>query len=96
LPRPVSGQIDVMIRPHRIRLHPLTQAPAADGQTNQARGTIRRITFVGDVIQADVQMGDAVLAVETATSQAGYPFSEGAEVVASWRVDDTLAFEAKP
>jgi putative spermidine/putrescine transport system ATP-binding protein len=96
LPRPVSGQIDVMIRPHRIRLHPLTQAPAADGQTNQARGTIRRITFVGDVIQADVQMGDAVLAVETATSQAGYPFSEGAEVVASWRVDDTLAFEARP
>jgi hypothetical protein len=48
------------------------------------------------VIQADVQLGDAVLAVETATSQAGYPFSEGAEVVASWRVDDTLAFEAKP
>ena len=96
LPRPVSGRIDVMIRPHRIRLHPLTQAPAADSETNQARGTIRRITFVGDVIQADVQMGDAVLAVETATSQAGYPFSEGAEVVASWRVDDTLAFEAKP
>ena len=49
-----------------------------------------------DVIQADVQMGDVVLAVETATSQAGYPFSEGAEVTASWRVDDTLAFEGRP
>ena len=87
---------DIPVKHKLIRLLIKPQAPAADGQTNQARGTIRRITFVGDVIQADVQMGDAVLAVETATSQAGYPFSQGAEVVASWRVDDTLAFEARP
>jgi putative spermidine/putrescine transport system ATP-binding protein len=94
--RPVCGKVDVMIRPHRIRLHPVTQAPSTDGETNQASGTIRRITFVGDVIQADVQMGEVLLSVETATSQAGYPFAEGVEVMATWRVDDTMAFEGRP
>lgn len=91
LAKPMHGPIEVMIRPHRIALrHP--EAVNREDGFNYVHGTIRRITFVGDVIQADVQVGDVMIAVETPTSQGGHQFDVGMDVIASWRIDDTLVF----
>ncbi len=86
-PAPISpGPVTVMIRPHRI-------AFTAGGEGwNEVRGSVRRITYVGDVLACEVAAGGAIFLVEQPTQPGAPPPETGAEVRIAWRVADTLVF----
>ena len=82
----------VMMRPQRIRL-----SAAAEGAMrgdNVAAGTVQRVTFVGDAIHTEVDVGGPRLTVEQSTTTAGHPFALGDRVHLAWSAGDTLVFPA--
>jgi len=85
-----AGKVMVMMRPHRI--HVVTDAIAPEW--NSAQGSVRRATYVGDVLACEVDCGGTVLTVERHTHP-GQPVPRlGDAVTLAWRVSDTLAFDA--
>jgi putative spermidine/putrescine transport system ATP-binding protein len=57
-----TGTVTVMIRPHRMRF-----ASASAPGEGAFSGTIRRLVFVGDLLQADVETPAGMVAVEQPT-----------------------------
>jgi putative spermidine/putrescine transport system ATP-binding protein len=85
-----AGPVTVMVRPHRIRFG--TEPPGPDW--NSAAGTIRRATYVGDLLACEVECEGAALTVERHTHPGQPVPREGEAVGLAWRVSDTMAFEA--
>jgi putative spermidine/putrescine transport system ATP-binding protein len=88
------GPVTLMVRPHRIEIatHAQGTTGAHGPDWNACRGRIRRVTFVGEVLACEVDIGGATLTVERHTLP-GLPTPiEGDEVGLAWRVADTLAF----
>jgi putative spermidine/putrescine transport system ATP-binding protein len=85
-----AGPVTVMMRPHRIQI-----AEGAIGpEWNSANGTVHRATYVGDVLSCDVDCAGTTLTVERHTHP-GLPIPRTGEAVRlTWRVSDTLAFDA--
>ncbi|WP_309083084.1 ABC transporter ATP-binding protein [Chelativorans sp.] len=92
LTQPMEGNIEVMVRPHRIQLEPA--GSAATESTNRVQGEIRRTTYVGDLIQYVVHVDGLNWSVEQPTSASATLSPIGAKVDLSWRVEDTLAFKS--
>ena len=89
-PLPGHQLTAVMVRPHRIHV----ATDAIGPEWNSATGTIRRATYVGDVLACEVDCGGTVLTVERHTHP-GLPIPRGGEAVTlAWRVSDTLAFDS--
>ncbi len=85
-----AGRVTVMVRPHRIHV----ATDAIGPEWNSAEGTIRRATYVGDVLSCEVECGGTTLTVERHTHP-GLPIPRAGEAVRlAWRVSDTLAFDA--
>ena len=83
-----AGPVTVMMRPHRIAF----ASEPAGPEWNEASGTIRRATYVGDVMSCEVDCQGVALTVERHTHP-GLPIPrEGEAARLAWRVSDTLAF----
>ncbi|WP_454851217.1 ABC transporter ATP-binding protein [Rhizobium binxianense] len=89
-----AGAVDIMIRPHRMAMRPVSEQAAADAEpTNRIRGTIRHVYYSGDILQYEIEAAQQIMTVEQATASGGAPLAEGSDVELAWRVSDTLAFE---
>ena len=91
VPRPPDGarSVVLMVRPHRLRLAPAASSPGW-------RGRVRRMVFLGDVIQYELDAGQVTLTAETPNDagQAGLP-KIGEDVSIHWRTQDVLVFDAQ-
>ena len=74
-----------MVRPHRVRLEP------ANGDS-VLRGRVVGLTYLGDLLQYEVDLGGARLIAEQASSGVGAAFTSGDEVQVSWHPGDGTAF----
>ena len=86
--------VEVMVRPHRLRLD--TDPNAAAAGENSLRGRVRSLVYVGDVAQVDVETPSGRLMVERPTDGRDWRrCAEGDTVDVRWRADDTLVFPAE-
>jgi putative spermidine/putrescine transport system ATP-binding protein len=95
VPPRLSGPVEIMIRPHRVAIA-ARQGHVADPALLSAAGTVTRAIFAGDILQYDVAVSGQSLSVELATRGRETVLEPGAEVVVSFRREDTFAFEAAP
>jgi putative spermidine/putrescine transport system ATP-binding protein len=82
-----SGPVTVMIRPHRISF-----GHAGHSEMNSAEGIVRRVTYVGDVLQCEIACGEAELMVERHTQPGAFVPMAGEAVSLCWLFSDTLVF----
>ena len=89
LSAPMTGAVDVMVRPHRISIGSGDSASAA---MNRVSGVIERVTYAGDLVQYAVDVDGVSWLVEQQTTASRAPEPAGSRVQLSWQVADTLAF----
>jgi putative spermidine/putrescine transport system ATP-binding protein len=89
---PAHGAVEIMVRPHRIDIAPGDPPRGDERARNVLAGAIRRVTFVGEVIEVAVDVGGAVLTAELSTRQGGHDLAPGMQVAVSWEIADTLVF----
>jgi putative spermidine/putrescine transport system ATP-binding protein len=83
---PLGRPVSVMVRPHRVRLE---RGPGEDG----LRGRVVGITYLGDLIQYEVDLAGARLIAEQASGSAGdATFRSGEEVQVHWHPEDGKVF----
>jgi putative spermidine/putrescine transport system ATP-binding protein len=85
-----SGQI--AIRPHRINLTPNRDRNLVSVITNSAHGVVERTTYIGDIVQYDIEIEGACLKVEVPTASAGHAFHTGDRLLCEWKPEDMLVF----
>jgi putative spermidine/putrescine transport system ATP-binding protein len=86
---PPGQPVTLMLRPHRIRLEPA----AADGE-GSLRGRIVGMTYLGDLIQYEVDLAGTRVRAEQASGGAGAPrFAGGDEVRVGWAPGDGIVFD---
>ncbi|MGO4571518.1 ABC transporter ATP-binding protein [Microvirga sp. 2TAF3] len=85
-----GGNVEIMVRPHRIRL---SDGDGAAGEgLNRLDGRLTRVTFVGDLLQYHVDVGGMEMVVEAASDHGRGFRKVGAPVSLSWRIEDTMVF----
>ncbi len=84
------GPVWLMVRPHRIRV----EYGGPDG--NRAAGVVTRVTYVGDMVVCNVDIGGAVLTVEAHTTSGGSVPRLHQTVPLAWRTEDSFAFPREP
>lgn len=92
-----DGEIELMIRPHRISIAWHEGQPvgnAADGE-NRLTASLARITFIGDLVQYHFHSAGGEIIVEQATARDTSQRRVGDMATLSWRVEDTFAFGAE-
>lgn len=91
-----SGLVDLMVRPHRMTMTAVNDTSAAHGDEplNRITGTIRHVYYSGDILQYEIEAANQLMTVERTTLGGETPMDTGSEVQLTWRVADTLVFEA--
>ncbi len=82
------GAVEILVRPHRIRMDDAAET------ANRVKGTVSGITFIGDLVQYAVRVGDAEVVVEEATRRDRSPLAVGDSVTLGWSAEDTLVYPA--
>ena len=82
------GTVEILVRPHRIRMQETGEA------ANKVQGTVSSITFIGDLVQYAVRVGDAEVVVEEATRRDRSPLAVDDSVTLGWSAEDTLVYPA--
>jgi putative spermidine/putrescine transport system ATP-binding protein len=85
-----AGAARAAIRPHRIRLAPAGAVPSEIDNT--ARGRILRTSYVGDVVQYDLEIDGATLKVEQRTQNADDRPAPGEVRLCQWKPKDMRVF----
>ena len=91
VPVRTSGPVEIMMRPHRIRIMEAENESAGD-TANRMHGTIKRVTFVGDLLQYHVDVEGSEIIVEAASDHGRGIRKVGMPVRLTWRVEDTMVF----
>lgn len=88
----LSGDAVATVRPHRIALTPDRDRGIVSNQTNAVRGRVLRVTYIGDVIQYDLDIGGQELKVEHHTLSSGPRHVEGEMLMCEWAPADMFVY----
>lgn len=89
---PATGKAKAVIRPHRISLTPRRDQALVSTATNSALGRVLRATYIGDLVQYDIDIGGPVLKVEAQTVARGQAYGVGDQLMCEWSPRDMLVF----
>jgi putative spermidine/putrescine transport system ATP-binding protein len=90
-----SGRATLFIRPERVEIAPGTMA-VADPSANMLTGTVRRCSFLGNILRYGVVVDGAAPIIVDLQNAAGIaPLPVGVPVVLRWPVADSLILAAE-
>ena len=84
------GPVTLMVRPHRIAL---SERP---GASNRISGRISRLTYVGEVLEIELEVAGHRLRIERSTDEDFSGLAPGQEVSAHFAPEHTLVFPRTP
>ncbi|WP_199770971.1 ABC transporter ATP-binding protein [Achromobacter sp. AONIH1] len=87
------GKAKIVIRPHRIHVTSDRDRSLVSVVTNSAHGSVRRVTYIGDVVQYGIDIGVAELKAEVHTASGGHTVAAGDKVLCEWKPQDMIVFE---
>ncbi|WP_220443739.1 ABC transporter ATP-binding protein [Paracoccus luteus] len=88
-----EGRGIAAIRPHRIHLTAARDPNLVGNSTNAVKGIVRTVTYIGDIVQYDVEIAEGVLLkIEQHTQGSGLHHNTGDEVLCEWAPRDMLIF----
>jgi putative spermidine/putrescine transport system ATP-binding protein len=87
-----EGPAKLVIRPHRISLTPHRDRSLISMATNSVQGRVQRVTYVGDIVQYDIDIGGPALRVEVPTASSGHGYQSGDRLLCEWKPEDMLVF----
>lgn len=87
-----EGTVWATVRPHRIALSPDRDRALMSRQTNAVRGRVLRVTYIGDIVQYDLDIGGAEFKVEHHTTSQGARYSGGQTLMCEWAPADMLVY----
>lgn len=87
-----SGKAKAALRPHRISLTPSRDRSLVSIATNSTHGKVVRVTYIGDVVQYDIDIGGNILTTEVHTASAGHSFQKGEKLLCEWKPQDMQVF----
>ncbi|WP_284774416.1 ABC transporter ATP-binding protein [Agrobacterium sp. lyk4-40-TYG-31] len=87
-----KGKAKAAIRPHRISLTPSRDRSLVSIATNSTHGKVVRVTYIGDVVQYDIDIGGSILTTEVHTASAGHSFQSGEKLLCEWKPQDMQVF----
>lgn len=85
---PRKAPVKLAIRPHRISLTPHRDRSLISMATN----SVQRVTYVGDIVQYDIDIGGPTLRVEVPTASSGHGYQSGDKLLCEWKPEDMLVF----
>jgi putative spermidine/putrescine transport system ATP-binding protein len=88
------GRAKIVIRPHRIGVTPHRDRALVSMATNSVQGRVLRVTYIGDIVQYDIEVGSQVLKAEAPTASSGHAFAAGEKVLCEWKPQDMLVFRS--
>jgi putative spermidine/putrescine transport system ATP-binding protein len=87
---PPRGEVEIIVRPHRIRL-----LPHDASEDNVLDGVIAALDYTGEAMQVTVDTTVGRMPVDVGTSDDAWrSLRPGQRVRLGWRASDTLAFPA--
>ncbi|WP_432790925.1 ABC transporter ATP-binding protein [Brevibacterium sp. K11IcPPYGO002] len=89
----VGDRVRAAIRPERMHVAP---AGGASGDANTARGAVISYSFLGDVIQYMIVVGDNDEILARVPAAGREPISAGTEVELSWDADAVAVYDREP
>jgi putative spermidine/putrescine transport system ATP-binding protein len=89
--QPVTGEVTVLLRPHRLTLRPAGSAAGSD--LDRLAGTVESASYTGGLISYRVRLGEHHVDVEQLTGS-GPAWPPGSEVDVSWPVADARVLAA--
>lgn len=89
----VGDRVRAAIRPERMHVAP---AGESSGEANTARGSVISYSFLGDVIQYMIVVGDNDEILARVPAAGREPISAGTEVELSWDTDAVAVYDREP
>ncbi|GAA1509101.1 ABC transporter ATP-binding protein [Brevibacterium permense] len=89
----VGDRVRAAIRPERMHVAP---AGESSGEANTARGSVISYSFLGDVIQYMIVVGDNDEILARVPAAGREPISAGTEVELSWDADAVAVYDREP
>ncbi|GGC47897.1 MULTISPECIES: ABC transporter ATP-binding protein [Brevibacterium] len=89
----VGDRVRAAIRPERMHVAP---AGESSGEANTARGSVISYSFLGDVIQYMIVVGDNDEILARVPAAGREPISAGTEVELSWNADAVAVYDREP
>lgn len=87
-----NGTAYLFVRPEKVSLSEVAEAPSA--RTTRLAGTIRRVSFLGNVVRYGIDIGERELLVADVQNAPGWPvLSVGHRVAAGWRDVDAQVLD---
>jgi putative spermidine/putrescine transport system ATP-binding protein len=87
-----AGKAKAAIRPHRISLTPSRDRSLVSIATKAVHGRVIRVTYIGDVVQYDIDIGGNTLTTEVHTASSGHSFQKGEKLLCEWKPQDMQVF----
>jgi putative spermidine/putrescine transport system ATP-binding protein len=85
---PLGAAPALVIRPERLQLLPINSGGITDDKSNEARGTVRSVIYLGSLVKYSIAIGGTTLTARVEAPDEATMWRAGDDVLVRWRIED--------